>query len=206
MTCDRQFGHLEGTTPGEMKRAKFGTSDGPVMARFREWDLLGVTTAAFFVTMVARIAPSPLVPDVMAAFGISKSTVGVALTGMWAAYALFQFPGGIVVDRLGERKVSLLAVGLVGLTSVTLAASPSFLLFSVFAVVLGAGAGLYFTAGTSFLTARFANTGLALGVHEIGASAGGLVAPIAAGYAAVALGWRAGLLVAAAIAAQWSPR
>lgn len=63
------------------------------MGRDGSWDLLRVTTAAFFVTMAARLAPSPLVPDVMAAFGVSKGTVGIALTGMWAAYALFQFPG-----------------------------------------------------------------------------------------------------------------
>jgi predicted MFS family arabinose efflux permease len=45
----------------------------------KRWDLLGVTTGAFFVTMVARLAPSPLVPDVIDAFGVSTGTVGLAL-------------------------------------------------------------------------------------------------------------------------------
>jgi predicted MFS family arabinose efflux permease len=63
------------------------------------WELLGVTTAAFFVTMVARLAPSPIVPDIIDAFGVSKSAVGIALSGMWAAYALFQFPDARRSDR-----------------------------------------------------------------------------------------------------------
>ena len=50
----------------------------------KRWDLLGVTTGAFFVTMVARLAPSPLVPDVIDAFGVSTGTVGLALSGMFA--------------------------------------------------------------------------------------------------------------------------
>lgn len=167
----------------------------------RRWELLGVTTAAFFVTMVARLAPSPLVPDVIAAFGATKSAVGVALTGMWAAYALFQFPGGVVADRIGERRVVLLAVGATGLGSALLAAAPSFPAFAAFAVLLGAGAGLYFPAGSAFLTAQFDNTGRALGVHEVGPSAAGLLAPVAAVYVATRHGWRAGLLVPAAVAA-----
>jgi predicted MFS family arabinose efflux permease len=170
------------------------------MAGRRGWELLGVTTGAFFVTMVARLAPSPLVPEVMAAFGVSKSLVGLALSGMWAAYAIFQFPGGVVTDRLGERRVVLVAIGATGLASTVLAAAPTFPLFAVFAVTLGAAAGLYFTAGTSFLTARFENTGRALGVHEIGASAAGLFAPVASAWAATRFGWRAGPLVPAAVA------
>ncbi|WP_121820144.1 MFS transporter [Halostella salina] len=166
----------------------------------RGWELLGVTTAAFFVTMVARLSLSPLVPDIMLAFDVSKSVVGVALSGMWAAYALFQFPGGVLADRLGERRVVLLAMAATGGACVVLAAAPTFPLFAAFAVVLGASAGLYFTAGTSFLTSQFENTGRALGVHEIGASGAGLVAPVASAYVAARLDWWAGPLVPAAIA------
>lgn len=170
------------------------------MDRRHGWELLGVTTAAFFVTMIARLALSPLVPDIIEAFSVSKSAVGIALSGMWATYALFQFPGGIIADRFGERRVVMLAMGATGLASVVLAAAPTFPLFALFAIVLGAAAGLYFTAGTGFLTEEFDNTGRALGVHEIGASAGGLIAPLASTYVAARVNWRAGPLVPAAVA------
>lgn len=167
----------------------------------RDWELLGVTTSAFFVTMVARLAPSPLVPDVMAAFSVSKSEVGLALTGMWAAYALFQFPGGVVADRVGTRRVILFAMVGTGLGSLLLAAAPTFVLFAALALTLGAGAGLYYPSGTAFLTEQFRDTGRALGIHEIGASSAGVLGPTAAVLAANRFGWRAGLLVATALAA-----
>jgi MFS family permease len=170
------------------------------MDRGGGWDLLGVTTGAFFVTMVARLVPSPLVPDVIDAFGVTTGTVGLALSGMWAAYALFQFPGGVVADRIGQRRVVLFAMGGITATSLLLASAPGVWVFALGAVALGASAGLYFTAGTSFLAARFENTGRALGVHEIGASGAGLLAPVASAAVATRFGWRAGLLVPAVVA------
>ena len=170
------------------------------MNRRGGWDLLGVTTAAFFVTMVARLVSSPLVPDIIDAFGVSTGTVGLALSGMWAAYALFQFPGGVVADRIGQRRVVLFAMAGITVTSLLLASSPGILVFAVAAVTLGASAGLYFTAGTSFLADQFENTGRALGVHEIGASGAGLLAPVASAAVATRFGWRAGLLVPAVVA------
>jgi len=170
------------------------------MERRGGWDLLGVTTAAFFVTMVARLVPSPLVPDVIDAYGVSTGTVGLALSGMWAAYALFQFPGGVVADRVGQRRVILVAMAGIGATSLLLASSPNVAVFALAAVALGASAGLYFTAGTSFLADQFEDTGRALGVHEIGASGAGLVAPVASAAVAARFGWRAGLLVPVVVA------
>jgi MFS family permease len=134
------------------------------------------------------------------AFDVSKSQVGLALSGMWAAYALFQFPGGVVADRIGTRRVILIAMVGTGIGSLLLAAAPSFALFAVLAFTLGAGAGLYYPSGTAFLTEQFRDTGRALGVHEIGAASAGVIAPTAAVLAASRFGWRAGLLVPTALA------
>jgi predicted MFS family arabinose efflux permease len=169
--------------------------------RRREWELLGITTAALFASMVARLVASPLVPDVMRAFSVSKSEVGLALTGLWGALALFQFPAGLIADRIGERRTVLLSVGTAGLACLGLAAAPSFPLFALAAVIVGAAAGLYFTPGSAFLSKQFEDTGRALGIHEIGANAGGLVGPVAASFVAVRVGWRGGPLVATGVAA-----
>lgn len=170
------------------------------MDRRRGWEVLGITTGAFFVTMVARLTLSPLVPDIIDSFGVSKSATGIALTGMWAAYALFQFPGGTLADRIGERGTIAFAIGATGLASVILAFAPSFLWLAIFAVVLGTGAGFYYTAGSAYLTRQFENTGRALGIHEIGASAAGLIAPVAVAFLAARYGWRAGPMLPAVLA------
>ncbi|PSQ18118.1 MFS transporter, partial [Halobacteriales archaeon QS_8_69_73] len=81
------------------------------MAVAYRYIVLTLCTLAFTATMVARLAISPVVPDVTAAFSVSRSAVGLALTGMWAAYALAQFPSGVLADRVGERRIILAAVG-----------------------------------------------------------------------------------------------
>ena len=164
------------------------------------YTVLVLCTLAFFATMVGRLAISPVVPAIADTFGNSTGAIGLALTGMWAAYALMQFPSGILADRFGERRVILAAVALTGLSSLALAAAPSMLAFGVLAVVLGAGAGLHYTVATTLLTRLFANTGRAIGAHVTGGPLSGLLAPIAAAAIGSRYGWRPALLLGAAAA------
>jgi MFS family permease len=72
---------------------------------------LALAVFANFSRLGTRLLISPLVPAVLVAFGVSKSFVGLTLTGMWAAYALFQYPSGVFGDRFGERRVVLASLG-----------------------------------------------------------------------------------------------
>jgi MFS family permease len=120
---------------------------------------------------------------------------------MWAAYALLQFPGGVLADRFGERRVVLLSLVATTAGSVLVASAPSLPVFALAVVVLGSGAGLYFAAGTALLDRRFANTGRAFAVHSAGGPLAGLVVPVVAASVAAGTGWRAGILVGGAAAA-----
>ena len=157
--------------------------------------VLLLCTAAFFATMVARLAISPVVPAIAETFDRSTGLMGLALTGMWGAYALMQFPSGVLADRFGERQVILTAVVLTALSALLLAASPNFATFALFAVVLGAGAGLHFTVATTFISRLFRNTGRAVGIHASSGAFAGLLAPIAAAFVGVRFGWRAAILL-----------
>jgi len=165
-----------------------------------KYSILVVMISAFFTTMVARLVISAVLPDIVASFDVTKAVVGLALTGMWAIYALLQFPAGIFGNKYGERKMILLAVGLTGIASILLALSPSFAFFSIFALFMGIGTGLYFTPAATFLANIFENTGQALGSHVMGSPLAGLFAPVAAAYTALYFGWRAALLIGALIA------
>jgi MFS family permease len=162
--------------------------------------VLGVCLLAFFSTMVARLVISPVVPSVRMEFGVSDGEVGLALTGMWIAYALAHYPSGRLADHLGERRVVLGAVGLTAVGGVVLAFASQFVVFGLMAVVLGAAAGLYYPAGASLLSKRFENVGQALGFHIAGASLAGLVTPVAVSQLAIWAGWRTALLLAPTVA------
>jgi MFS family permease len=162
--------------------------------------VLAIAVLANFTQQGTRLLISPIVPNIIAAFGSSKSAIGLALTGMWAAYALFQYPSGFIGDEFGERRVIAVSLALTGAGSLLLAVAPTFWLFGVFAVLLGAGTGLYFTAASSLLTKLFDNTGQALGFHTAGISLAGLVAPVAAGFIGLRFGWRWAIVLGAVLA------
>lgn len=154
---------------------------------------------SFFSLSVARLVISPIVPAIIDAFDVSKGLIGLALTGLWGTYALLQFPSGVLADRFGERALILAALGLTTVGSVVVALSPSYLYFALFVGLMGAGAGLYFSVAASLLTKLFENTGQALGLHSAGAPIAGLLAPVAAAAVATQFGWRAAIVLGAAV-------
>lgn len=168
--------------------------------RYREI-VLALCTASLFVTMAGRLAISPVVPDIAAEFSVSNAAIGAALTGMWIAYALSQFPSGVIADRIGERPVILASIGGTGIAAVVIALSPGFLAFVVGAVVLGAVAGLQYSVATSLLTRTYDEIGTAIGIHNGGAPLAGLVTPVVVAWVAVAAGWRAAVALAGIVAA-----
>lgn len=158
------------------------------------YTVLALVVVANFTQVGSRLMIGALVPDILDAFVVSKSAVGLALTLMWAVYAAFQFPSGVLGDRYGKRRVILLALGSTGVGSLLLAISPNFLLFGLFAVFLGAGSGLFFPVATGLLTDLFENTGQAVGLMTAGGAFSGLIAPVGAVWLAARYGWRVSLL------------
>ena len=161
--------------------------------------VLSLCMLAFFVTYFARLAISPVVPFIIADFDVSNTAVGVALSGMWLAYGVSQFPSGILADRYGERRVILVAIGGTTAMSVLLAFAPVFPVFVLVAVFLGLVAGLHYAVATTLLTRTFDELGTAIGLHSVGGPLAGLIAPIAAAWVGVRYGWRPAVALAAVV-------
>lgn len=164
------------------------------------YTVLVLCTLAFAATMVARLVISPVVPDIVATFQTSNGAIGLALTGMWAAYALTQFPSGIFGDRFGERRVILAALAGTAVFSLVLTLSTTYFLFLVGAVLLGAATGLHYSVAVTFITRQFDAVGRAIGFHVAGGPFAGLVTPIAAAAVAAQFGWRPALALGALVA------
>ncbi|WP_436344424.1 MFS transporter [Natronorubrum sp. FCH18a] len=154
---------------------------------------------AFFVTYFARLAISPVVPFITADFGISNTLIGIALTGMWLAYGLAQFPSGILADRYGEKLIILVAVGGTTVMSLLLALSPVYGVFVLASVALGGVAGLHYAVATTLLSRTFDDIGTAIGFYSIGGPLAGLVAPVVAAWVGVRYGWRPAVALTAIV-------
>jgi MFS transporter, YNFM family, putative membrane transport protein len=168
--------------------------------RYRE-TVLALCTLAFFVTMVGRLAVSPVVPEISAEFDVSNALVGMAMTGMWLAYALSQYPSGMLADRYGERRVILVAVGGTGVLSLLLVFAPHFAVFFLGAVLVGGAAGLHYSVATTLLARIYDdNIGTAVGVHNVGAPAAGLLTPVVVAWIAARYGWRPAVAITVVVA------
>ncbi|ELY61094.1 MFS transporter [Natronolimnohabitans innermongolicus] len=152
--------------------------------------VLVLCALAFFVTYFARVAVSPVVPFITDDFAVSNTQIGIALSGMWIAYGLSQYPSGVLADRYGEKRVILLSVGGTGVLSALAAASPVFALFFLGVVGIGAAAGLHYTVASTLLSRTYDDIGRAIGLHSLGAPAAGLLAPVATAWIGARYGWR----------------
>lgn len=165
----------------------------------REWRfqhaILLVLVAGNFAQLGSRLLISPLIPVILDDFAVSKSEIGVALTGMWAMYALFQFPSGLLADRIGKTRVIVIALVLTSVGGLLIAYAPGFQSFRVFVILLGVGTGMYLSVAGSMLADLFDREGQALGFVTAGGAFAGLVAPLVAGYVSSVSEWRHAILV-----------
>lgn len=175
--------------------------DGQWLTQFH-WDsrytVLSLCFFAYFAIRFTQLLISPAIPAIIETFGISRSTVGIALTGMWIVYAFSQLPSGVYGNMIGGRQVILIALSLCCIGGGVVAGAPSYAFFFGFVLFLGLGAGLYYNAATVLLTRVFDNTGQAIGLHRVGSDVAGLIAPLVAAIA-LQFGWRITIFLGAVV-------
>jgi len=162
--------------------------------------VLGTAAAGNFTQLGARLLLSAVLPLIILQFDASKSSVGLALTGMWGIYALIQFPSGVLADRFGERR--LLLAGLFGTAvgAAAVAVAPSLATFAAAVIVLGAGAGLFFAPASSLVSRLSESQGGSLGVLTAAGGVSGVVLPAVGGEVATRFGWRAAVALGVVVA------
>ncbi|EMA50580.1 MFS transporter [Halococcus thailandensis] len=156
----------------------------------RGWTL-AVVAAGWLTVLGGRYLFPAILPQVKEFFAVSNATAGVAVTTVWAAYALMQFPAGMLTDRFGERALlgTSLAVSAVAVVAVSLA--PTFVLFLGGCALFGLGTGLYGPARGTALSATFGeHDGTAIGLTLAAGSVGSALLPFAASVLVGPLGWQ----------------
>jgi MFS family permease len=145
----------------------------------------------WMVTLGLRFLVPALLPQVKATFGIDNATAGLAVTLLWAFYALTQFPAGLVADRVGERTILALSLAVSASSLAVLAGAPIFAVFLVGAAAFGVGSGLYGPArGTALAKAFPRHSGAAFGITLAAGSLGSAAIPLGAGVVVETVGWR----------------
>lgn len=158
--------------------------------RTRTLWLCGILHAFTHLYHVALMPLYLLIQNDLKLQSVEQATVLV--TVMMLAYYLPSYPMGILADKASRKKLlgwglAINGLGFVGLASAHTYAS------ALFCVALAGFGGSFYHPAATALVARLcpANTGKALGLVAIGASAGFFFSPLYAGWRAAATGsWR----------------
>jgi MFS family permease len=133
-----------------------------------------------------------LLPLIGNELGLSFSQIGSILTCQFAAGALSNLPGGMVVDAIG-RKGLVMAVALswVGLPYLVMGFSYSYWMLLVCAALVGIGNNLWHPTAIPLLAQSHPERrGLVVSIHSMGGNLGDAVAPLAVGGMLTIFNWR----------------
>ena len=163
---------------------------------WRTVSLVSLWQVSASVCYYAVFAATPFFRE---AFDLSRFTVGFVVTALTLGYAVWLLPVGALIDRFGERRT--LVIGLFGLSAgaAAVAGARTYALLLAATFFLGS---TYATAIPGTNKAVYDNIAagrqnLAMGIKQVGVTAGsGISALLVTGLAGV-LFWQAGFLVAA---------
>lgn len=165
-----------------------------------------LVSAAHGMNEFFSVALPPVLPLLVADFGLTYARAGVLLTVFFVTYSVCQLPAGLLADRVG--KVPMIAASVVGLAGGVLLASTAqgFGMLAVAQVLGGVAGSAYHPAGMALISdVETAETeGSAMGVHGFGGLAGVALAPVLIGGLADSYTWRIALVAAGVVGLVFS--
>ena len=138
-----------------------------------------------------------LLPLIGHELGLSYSEIGSILTCQYAAGAIANIPGGILVDSVG-RKGLLMAISLfwVGFPYLVMGFTHAYWMMLACATLVGIGNNIWHPTAIPWLANRFPERkGLVMSVHGMGGNVGDAIAPLVIGLLLQVYSWRTVVLI-----------
>jgi FSR family fosmidomycin resistance protein-like MFS transporter len=133
-----------------------------------------------------------LLPMIGNELGLSFAQIGSILTCQFAAGAVANVPGGMVVDAVGRRGLLMgVALSWIGLPYLVMGFSHSYRMLLVCAALVGIGNNLWHPTAIPLLAHKFPRRrGLVVSIHAMGGNLGDAIAPLVVGAMLTVLSWR----------------
>ena len=167
-------------------------------AEWRNFWFLPIAAALGYSNSIIHVyALGPFIQPLQQEFGWSRAQITVGLTLTACLAALFCVPIGMLVDRVGPRRVGLIGALLMTGASAMLGTATGTTMnwLSLWALIAFGCIWVQATVWTSAVATRFeASRGLAFAVTLSGASIAAIVLPLLATWLIGAFGWRVGFV------------
>lgn len=155
----------------------------------------GLPAFLFLVAFFHRAAPGVIAKELMQAFGATGTIVGLLSAAYFYAYAGLMIPAGVLVDRLGVRRVVAAGGAVMGLGTLLMAAAAAQPFLFAGRALVGGGAAVTFV-GTLKVAANWfpaSYFGTLSAVTAAVGVLGGLIGTAPLAWLAAAVGWRGAL-------------
>jgi len=168
----------------------------PTKHKFKGWLFWFIAALFYAYEFLHRVAPSVLTGQLREAFSINDHQLANIGAMYFYAYALFQLPAGVIVDRFGAKRLLITASSILTLGSFLFASTTSSLVAHISRFMIGTGSAFAFIGclkiGSQWLPHRSFPliVGLTNFLGTLGALSGG--APLA--YLVHQFGWREALM------------
>jgi MFS family permease len=168
----------------------------------RDASVIGLVGIAHLVSHFGQLLLPPLFPWLTEAMGTSYTQLGFLMTIFFVVSCGVQTASGFLVDRFGPRPVLFGGLLLVAVGAFGFAASPSYAVMALFAVVGGTGNGVFHPANYTLINRKVSapRLGHAYSVHGITGSLGWALAPLLVVPLAIAFHWRIALAAGGEVA------
>lgn len=174
------------------------------------WLMWGLVAMLYLLGFFQRMAPAVMADELMRDFQISGALLGNLSAAYFYAYAMMQIPSGLLVDKIGPRRLSTYACLFSAAGVMIFAWGPNIWFAYAGRFLVGASVAVAFVtcmklAGHWFPTNKFATvTGVALLFGNIG----GILAGVPLSEAVAGMGWRtavaaSGIVLLATAAVIW---
>ncbi|MSO77806.1 MAG: MFS transporter [Alphaproteobacteria bacterium] len=175
------------------------------MAAWRAWAAWALAGLFFCYAFVQRMAPSVMIPELMREFAVGAAALGTLSAFYFYAYAGLQIPIGMLMDRVGPRRLLAGSAAVAALGSLVMAASPDFAMAGFGRLLVGVGVAFAWVGLLTIVTHHFPANRFALltGCGQAAAMVGAMLGQAPTGLLVESIGWRhtLGILAGVALAA-----
>ncbi|WJV67717.1 MFS transporter [Pectobacteriaceae bacterium CE70] len=175
------------------------------MFRNLRWIIVFLLFMVYMINYLDRVALSITVPMIEKDLMINAEQFGMIFGSFFFGYALFNFIGGLAVDKFGPTLVMGFAVGLWSIFCGMTAIATGFWSLLILRVLFGMAEGPICSSANKMINGWFPKkqAATAMGLLSAGSPLGGAVAGPIVGYLALSFGWRPAFMIICAVGIVW---
>ncbi|MDE1007761.1 MFS transporter [Paraburkholderia agricolaris] len=162
------------------------------MIKSQRWFVVALLFLAGVINYLDRAALSIAAPLIQKDLNFSHAQMGIVFSSFFIGYALFNFVGGVLSDKVGAKRVFGTAMGVWSVFCGATALASGIGSLIVLRVLFGMGEGPFSSSNSKMVNNWFPRKEVAsaIGVISSGTPLGGALAGPVVGFMAVQFGWR----------------